>query len=291
MRYARPFAFLAACGFALAIYLTAHANDKPQPEPKADEAPAARAALVAKPPAPLRVLLVTGGCCHDYNGQKAVLADGLKKRANVEVTTVHDMEKEAGGTKHFVSIYKKDKWWDGYDVVIHNECYADVKDKPFVDGILAAHKDAGVPAINLHCAMHCYRVDFNKYKDWFEFTGVDTRRHGPQQPIDIDFIKKDHPIVKGMENWTTINEELYQIEQTFENVTVLATGTNKAQGKNDLIWINTFGPKNTRVFSTTLGHNTKTMADDRYLDLLTRGVLWACNKLNDDGTPMKGYGK
>ena len=40
MRYARPFAFIVACGLALVAYLTAQASDKPQPEPKADAAPA-----------------------------------------------------------------------------------------------------------------------------------------------------------------------------------------------------------------------------------------------------------
>lgn len=253
--------------------------------------PLAAAAEDAKAPKPLKVLMVTGGCCHDYNGQKTILGDGISKRANVEITVVHDTEKEAGGTKHFVSIYKKPQWWQGYDVVIHNECYADVKDQAFVDGILAAHKEAGIPAVNLHCAMHCYRVSFDKYKDWFAFTGADTRGHGPQQPIDIKFIKTDHPIVKGMADWTTINEELYQIKEMFPAATVLATGTNKAQGLNALIWINEFGPKKTRVFSTTLAHNNKTMADDRFLDLVTRGMLWSCGKLGEDGKPAAGYGK
>ena len=31
----------------------------------------------------------------------------------------------------------------------------------------------------------------------------------------------------------------------------------------------------------TLGHNTETVADPRYLDLVTRGLLWACGKLED----------
>jgi hypothetical protein len=29
---------------------------------------------------------------------------------------------------------------------------------------------------------------------------------------------------------------------------------------------------------------------DVYLDLVTRGLLWACNKLDDDGKPKPGYG-
>jgi hypothetical protein len=47
-------------------------------------------------------------------------------------------------------------------------------------------------------------------------------------------------------------------------------------------WTNSYGDKNTRVFSTTLGHNNATVADDRYMQLITRGMLWACDKLNDD---------
>ena len=45
-------------------------------------------------------------------------------------------------------------------------------------------------------------------------------------------------------------------------------------------WTNKYNDK-TRVFATTLGHNTDTVADDRYLDLVTRGLLWSVGKLDD----------
>ena len=32
------------------------------------------------------------------------------------------------------------------------------------------------------------------------------------------------------------------------------------------------------------------MSTPVYLDLVTRGLLWACDKINPDGTPMPGYG-
>ena len=47
-----------------------------------------------------------------------------------------------------------------------------------------------------------------------------------------------------------------------------------------MAWTNTYNGK-TRVFGTTLGHNTATVADPRYLDLVTRGLLWAVDKLDD----------
>jgi type 1 glutamine amidotransferase len=54
-------------------------------------------------------------------------------------------------------------------------------------------------------------------------------------------------------------------------------------------WVNQYQDK-TRVFSTTIGHNNETVADPRYLDLVSRGLLWACGKLDDQGQPLPGYG-
>jgi type 1 glutamine amidotransferase len=64
-------------------------------------------------------------------------------------------------------------------------------------------------------------------------------------------------------------------------------------GRNDcvLVWSNIYGDKKTRVFSTTLGHNNVTVGDDRYLDLVARGILWATDKIEADGKAKDGYGK
>ena len=37
----------------------------------------------------------------------------------------------------------------------------------------------------------------------------------------------------------------------------------------------------TKVFCTTIGHNNETCNDPRYLDLVTRGLLWSVDKLDD----------
>ena len=56
-------------------------------------------------------------------------------------------------------------------------------------------------------------------------------------------------------------------------------------------WTNEYGPNKTRIFSSTIGHNTETVTDDRYLKLITRAVLWSTNHLNEDGTAAAGYAK
>ncbi len=251
--------------------------------------PAADAADAAgKEVKPLKALLVLGGCCHDYNKQKDLLKAGIEARAHVTVEIAYNPDTS---TKAKFEAYLKDNWYAGYDVIIHDECSADVKDVDYVENILAAHK-AGVPGVNLHCAMHSYRVgEFAKpvtpgTKDamWFDYLGLQSTGHGPQLPIDITFTDKEHPATATLSDWTTGKEELYN------NVAIL-TGKPLAKGKQTVrdkevetvvVWTNEYGPKKTRVWSTTIGHNNETVGDARYLDMVTRGLLWSCDKLNDN---------
>ena len=240
---------------------------------------------------PLKVLLVIGGCCHDYNKQKDVIKEGLEKRANVVVTHAYDPDK---GTRSLNPVYEKDDWAKGFDAVIHDECAADVKDLAIIERILKPHRE-GTPSVVLHCGVHCYRSDgWNKPgtpTPWQQFLGLQSTGHGRQAPIAVSYVDTTHPITTGLGNWTTINEELYN------NITgdVLPTAHALARGKQDnqdtiVTWTNVYNDK-ARVFSTTLGHNTATVADDRYLDLVARGLLWSCGKLDDHGKPAPGYGK
>src|SRR4051812_24376772 len=77
---------------------------------------------------PLKVLMVTGGCCHDYENQQHILAEGISARANVEFTIVHEEGKDKADKTHQVTIYQKDDWAKGYDVILHNECFGGVTD-------------------------------------------------------------------------------------------------------------------------------------------------------------------
>lgn len=256
-------------------------------------------------PSPLKVLLVAGGCCHDYGTQTKLLKEGIEARLHAEVTVVYNPSK---GTDARFEIYEKDDWAKSYDVVVHDECSASVTDKAYVNRILQAHRD-GTPAVNLHCAMHSYRWgNFGKPVEvnadnagWYEMIGLQSTGHGPQLPIQVTYSDKDHPLTQGLKDWTTINEELYNNVSVFSGTKVLASGLQvQMPNQKDLerdpnakprettavvAWVNEYGPKKTKIFSTTLGHNNDTVADARYLDLVTRGLLWATGNLTEDGKP------
>ena len=239
---------------------------------------------------PLKALLITGGCCHDYATQKEILKKGIEARANIIVDQIHT---DNTTVKPDLPIYGFPEYANGYDVVIHDECAAGITDVETIAGVLAPHKK-GIPGVNLHCAMHSYRFgDFKKPVEagaanaaWFEFLGLQSSGHGPQKPIDIIHVDKEHPITKTLADWTTGNEELYNNHKVFDTAHVLARG-KQGDWENVVTWTNDY--KGTKVFNTTIGHNNSTVEDPRYLDLVTRGLLWATGKLDAEGNIAEGY--
>ena len=119
----------------------------------------------------LKALLVTGGCCHDYDTQSKLIKQGLEDRAGIAVTVV----KQGGtATDSQIPLYENPNWAEGYDIVIHNECFANTKDSSWTQRVLKPHQE-GTPAVVIHCAMHCYRDGTDA---WFQFCGVTSHGHG-----------------------------------------------------------------------------------------------------------------
>ena len=201
----------------------------------------------------IKALLITGGCCHDYDKQKTIIPEGIEAHsaAKIEWTIIHQ-----GGKAHNVEIpfYNDPDWAKGYDVVVHNECFANISNDDFVNRILAPHK-AGTPAVLVHCAMHSYRGGETK-TEWFKFCGAHSAKHGPKHPFTVEIIAPDHAVAEGLENWTTPEGELYYIETVYPGTTIIAQAKSNQNGKiHPNIWVHEYGETKARVFATTIGHH------------------------------------
>ena len=237
---------------------------------------------------PIKALLIAGGCCHDYAAQHKVLFDGIQRRANVQVDVFWTDDHSVNPP---LAIYENDDWAAGYDVIIHDECAAGNKSVDVVKRILKAHQT--IPSVHLHCAMHSFRSGTDL---WFKHLGLESNAHGPQQPIEVKFVDKTHPITQGMADWKTENEELYNNIKVYDAHPLAMGKQTYLRGGKEIVdeqivaWTNE--KQGARSFSTTLGHNTNTVGDDRYLNLVTRGLLWACGKLQPEYLiPFKGENK
>ena len=231
------------------------------------------AAFSAEGQKPLRALLITGGCCHNYTFQAAALTNAVAKLATVEWTIVNE---GGNGTRAEISLYDNPDWAKGFDVVIHNECFADTTNTTYIRKITSVH-EAGVPAVVIHCAMHTYRA--TDIDDWRKFLGVTSRRHDHQGKYPVKPVAAEHPIMKGFpESWVTPMDELYVIEKLWPEAKALATSVSEQDGKTyPVAWINQCGKA--RVFGTTFGHSDDTWRDPVFLRYVSQGVLWAAGRL------------
>ena len=222
---------------------------------------------------PIRALLVTGGCCHNYQFQSEAMTNGISSRADVEWKVVNEGGR---GTQAEIALYSRPDWAAPYDVVIHNECFADTADTNYIRSITSAHK-AGKPAVVIHCAMHTYRAA--KFDDWREFLGVTSRMHEHQSRYPVKVVARDHPVMRGFpENWVTPMDELYVLEKLWPGAKALATSASeRTQKEQPVVWVNDY--QGTRVFGTTYGHSDETFRDPVFINLLARGVVWAAGKL------------
>jgi len=185
-----------------------------------------------------------------------------------------------------VSIYEKPDWWKGYDVVLHNECFGFMDDDRLIENIAAGH-EAGLPGVMLHCSTHSYRM--GQTDAWRQTLGLRSMSHDKARDLTVKNAQTKHPIMKAFPaEWPDPKDELYRNEKLWPTLTSLATAFSEESKKDHVVvWVNNYGK--TRIFATTLGHSNETMKNDVYLDLVSRGLLWACDKLDDEGKPKPGY--
>ena len=211
---------------------------------------------------------------------KRISSPGASAPHHVEWTVAYDPD---SSTRHLHPVYAKPDWAKGFDVVVHDECSADVRDLRTIETILKPHKE-GLPGVVLHCAKHCYRTEGWNRKiatPWMQFTGLISTGHGPQDRSASDSLTKT---LRSSGPWPAGRRSRKSCTTTPQASSrrPLRSSARGKQGSADaaVVWTNIYNGK-TRVFGTTLGHNNQTVADPRFLDLVTRGLLWSVDKLDD----------
>ncbi len=238
---------------------------------------AADATADASPVKPIRAMLVTGGCCHDYDTQRKIVVEGFGKHLGPTEWTIHQYA-EPKDTR--ATIYDDPQWAQGYDLIVHNECFGGMADPELVERIVQGHRKYSVPAIFIHCSMHSYRVS-SAADSWRELIGVTSTFHEKgKRPLDV--IPTPEGKASGLvaaigDRWTTPNGELYVITDVWPGTTVLATAMSTEQKADQpVIWKRETG--GLRVFATTLGHHNETMSHPTWLSVVAAGAAWALQR-------------
>lgn len=225
---------------------------------------------------PLRVLYLTGGGWHDYDAQKALLPAGLDARIDrIDWTIVHEGQ---GAPDHKLSVLQEEGWAEEYDVIVHNHAFGRLEDADFVADVVEQHR--GTPAVVIHAANHSFRYS-DPADPWFSFLGQQSMRHEGQRPLQIENLAPTHPIMQDLPaEWETpVDDELYVVEDVWGDITPLARAYGEETDTHHVVaW--THEIQDTRVFSTTLGHNNGMYEHPAFLDLIANGLRWAVGDLD-----------
>lgn len=231
---------------------------------------------------PVKALLVTGGCCHNYAEQAAIITSRLSSNAVALGFKINWTVDHQGGRTTFnkLALFDNPDWAKGYDVVVHNYCLPDIADADWVRQVMKPHRE-GMPAVVIHCAVQSFHRA--RLEEWSSFVGVTSSQNEPARMFDVVPVRARHPVMNGFpKSWRTpVPEDLY-ITTVLSNTVPLASARGvESATDNVCAWVNQYGKA--RVFGVTTGHDAKTFADPDYSMLLTRGLLWVTKRLEVPG--------
>lgn len=218
-----------------------------------------------------KALLVTGGGFHDYVGQTEIILAALKVKLPGLEVDVSEVESSRDAPEVHPAFDGED-WAEGYDLIIYNKCNSGrFTDPDLVERIVAPHR-AGLPAVVIHCTMHCFRPD--ETGKWNAFLGIDSTNHERGAPVEVRFTQPEHPILAGLpETWSYEKGELYRVLSEGDEVDSLAVGVSGEGVEHTVVWTNRYGEGH--IFGTTIGHANETMAEENFQVLLSNGIAWA----------------
>lgn len=217
-----------------------------------------------------RVLIVTGD---DYPGHKwketcPVVKAELERDPRLTVDVLADLKSLA--TTRLAD----------YDaVVLHFKNYdPQVPGRKGFDNLAKfVEEGGGLAILHFGCgAFQEFKDDFAKLagRVWFgEATPPGRRNHDPHGEFTVNIVKIDHPVTKGMEDFTTV-DELYSCLEGDGPITTLATAVSKVDGEPyPMAFTLQYGKG--RVFHSVLGHDTAAFAAKGPAELHRRGCAWA----------------
>jgi len=124
---------------------------------------------------------------------------------------------------------------------------------------------------------HLATASFPKWDEFGKLCGrkwvMGTSGHGPRSVFESKIVDKEHPITKGLTNFTT-DDELYAKLQGNEDIHVLIEADSGWSKKTEpLVFVKNYGQG--RVVHNAYGHDRKALMTPSVQKIIIRGTEWA----------------
>ncbi|WP_020473492.1 PVC-type heme-binding CxxCH protein [Zavarzinella formosa] len=155
--------------------------------------------------------------------------------------------------------------YDGLIVFANIDTIEPEQEKALLDFVAS-----GKGFIPLHCGSYCFR-NSEKY---VELVGAQFQKHGTGV-FRVTPQKTDHPITENFSGFESWDESYVHTKHNNKDRIVLEYREDK-DGKEPWTWVRTHGKG--RVFYTAWGHDERTWAHAGFVNLVERGIRWACGQ-------------
>jgi type 1 glutamine amidotransferase len=124
---------------------------------------------------------------------------------------------------------------------------------------------------------HLATASFPKWDEFGKLCGrkwvMGTSGHGPRSVFESKIVDKEHPITKGLSDFTT-DDELYAKLQGNEDIHILIQADSPWSKKTEpLVFVKSYGPG--RVVHNAYGHDRKALMTPSVQKIIIRGTEWA----------------
>ena len=212
---------------------------------------------------PAKALVITGGCCHDWDNLAPIFADILRQTGDFEVTVTKDrnalLEPEI---KQF-------------DVVLFYSQGGDVI--PAQIAGLTGFVRRGGGFVGLHAAT----ATFKPSMEYWKMIGGRFERHDTRRVFTVKCVDPNHPITRLFKNMTVYDEDFAHRFHPDSPVHVLATRDNDVPS----VWVRDYGKG--RVYINALGHDLNTWSQRDFVLLNLRAVYWAAKRTLPEDSSLK----
>jgi len=125
--------------------------------------------------------------------------------------------------------------------------------------------------------LHHALLAFPEWQVWNDIVGIQDRSFGYHQneTLTIEVANPDHPITRGLSNWTMV-DETYTMADAGEGCEVLLTAEHPKSMKT-IAW--TRQHEDARVFCFESGHDHQTWPDPNFREVVRRGIQWCAGRI------------
>jgi hypothetical protein len=127
--------------------------------------------------------------------------------------------------------------------------------------------------------LHHAILAYPNWSRWNELVGITDRtfRYHMDQTPTCHVTLPDHPITRGLTDWT-MNDETYEMTDAGSGNEILLT-VEHAKSMRTIAWTRTYG--HSRVFCYQSGHDRAAWAHPNFRTVLRRGILWSAHHLEE----------